>query len=479
MVAASATAVVIANGLGKAEYGAWSLAAGIAGLLVVASDLGMTSSTSRYVAQYRADGRLVAQVVLLRLAISVAVALVLAAIGVVGHWGIPGVIDGIDDRFVLLLPAASALLVAQSLISFQYGALPAMRRIRLLVGITVAQPLLELAGVVWMRAHGHGATGMLLASTAAAAVTALAGYVALARGRVVPPATGSDDGARGEHHVDVVTLRDVVHYGRQLFLVLLLLMVFGQVDQFVIWAFHGSSAVAAYALVLKLMALVTAPAVTITGIVAPRIAGARAAAAATYRSWLFSLTVLHMGMVLVLGVLAREVLVAINPVYGNASWLLVAMLPFMLMTAIAPLPTVTLNQVGLGRERLRIAAWALAVDLGLDLVLVPWLAAWGAVIATTIAFFLYIVMHHRMLVAELARTALGIAAPLRRALLAGACLSIDSALLALLVRRVLLDAGASAIVTVVGAGVIAGLFHLAGLLLLHRVVMTTERPITP
>lgn len=416
MVASSATAVVIGASLSKHDYGAYALAAGLVGVLAVALDIGTTSALARYVAQGRGAVALVWSIVALRFAALGVGALVLVGIGAAGWGG-----DGFGD---LLVPAAP-LLVGLGAVSFMYGALPSLRRIRLLLVVTVVQPLLELAVVVALVARDSPVSHLLLASATAALVAAVLGYLALAArpSRLVPKVAAASD-------EEPAHVRDVLDYGRKLFLVLLLMMVFGQLDQFVIQFFRGESDVAPYALAIKLQALLVAPAITATAIVAPRIAGAGDAGAAIYRQWLTFFCVLYAGAVAVFAVLAPELFTAINPEYRDDYGVLMALLPFMFLMAIATLPSVTLNQIGYAGSRLRMAATALAVNIVLDLALVPWLGAYGAAIGTSIAFTYYAWAHHHRLDLALNERAGGPPHSARRDLLVGIVAALCMALLA-------------------------------------------------
>ena len=76
------------------------------------------------------------------------------------------------------------LVVAQSLIAFHFGTLPSLRRIRLLLLVTVLQPVAELSLVLFARARDAGPEAMLLATALSAlGVSLLAWLLLLAPGR--------------------------------------------------------------------------------------------------------------------------------------------------------------------------------------------------------------------------------------------------------------------------------------------------------
>lgn len=422
MACSSVTALIVAASLAKADYGAYAIVFGIQVVLVMALDLGLTSALSRYVAQGRATTRLVISVAALRLAIIAAAALVVM---------LAPQLLGVVDRSTLahLLPALAALVIAQSLVSFFFGVLPSLRRIRLLLLVTVAQPLLELALVLRVRADGGGAEDMVLATMYAGLVVSVVAWVLLlAPGRAAAPGVPvAPDGKRA-------TIASVARYGRQIFVVSLLIAVVGQVDQFVIGWFHPLAEVAPYALAIKVQALLAAPAITIAGIVAPRIAGAGAAAQALYRQWLAFLLVFTLGAALTVAVLGEQLFGVIGDAYVGDASLLWWMAPFFVLSAAAPLPSITLNQTGHASSRLRVAAITLALNAGLDLALVPWMGATGAVIGTTVAFIYYFAAHDILLERALGEQATSAPPTIRWVLVQGAAVAVLVAAVAGLTR---------------------------------------------
>ena len=426
MACSSVTALVVASSLARAEYGAYAIAAGIGAVLVMGLDLGLTSSVARYIAQGRASTRLVVAVALVRLAI-----IAIAALLILG-----GPFDGDGSAVGDLMPALALLVVAQSLIAFHFGALPSLRRIRLLLLVTVLQPAVELTLVLLVRARDGGAEEMLLATAVAAlGVSLLAWLLLLAPGRAAAPDVPAAP------PTERATLRMVRDYGLRIFVVSLLIALIGQIDQFVIGLFHPLAEVAPYALAIKLQALVAAPAITVAAIVAPRIAAAGADAFRLYCQWLAFLVTIALGAVAVMSVLSVELFGAIGAEYREDSTLLVALGPFLLLSALAPLPSIALNQTGHAGDRLRIAGITLAINLVLDMALVPPLSTWGAVVGTTIAFAYYFLRHHllleRVLCEELQHPSPGLTEVVIRAALVAA----GAGLLAAAIRGAMQAAG--------------------------------------
>jgi hypothetical protein len=249
------------------------------------------------------------------------------------------------------------------------------------------------------------------------------------------------------------TLRTVRDYGLRIFVVSLLIAVIGQIDQFVIGLFHPLAEVAPYALAIKLQALIAAPAITVAAIVAPRIAAAGPDALRLYLQWLAFLVAVGLGAVTILAVLSPEAFGAIGEQYRNDSSLLVAMGPFLLLSALAPLPSIALNQTGHAGQRLRVAAITLGINLVLDLALVPPFGAWGAVVGTTVAFAYYFVRHHLLLERALREGLHHPSPPLRPVVVRAALVATGAAVLAAAIRGAMDavgDPGDLAVVLVAG-----------------------------
>jgi O-antigen/teichoic acid export membrane protein len=459
MACTTITTFVVAGMLSKSEYGAYAIVFGIQVLLVMALDLGLTSSLARYVAQGRSTTRLVVAIGVLRLAI-IGVAALALLVAPTTPW-----LEDSRSLVVTLLPVLAALVVAQSLVAYFFGLLPSLRRIRLLLLVTVAQPAVELGLILLARSRGGDVEEVVLATVAAGfAVSAIAWVLLLAPGRAA--ARDVPDLGSAQH----ATVRMVAEYGRRIFVVSLLLAVFGQVDQFVIGWFHPLSEVAPYALALKVQAMLAAPAIVVAGIVAPRIAGAGAAGLELYRQWLAFVTVVTVGAVLTICVLSPQLFGAFDPAYAQDWPIVVGMSAFLVLSAVAPLPTIALNQTGHARERLPIAGVTVAVNVVLDLALVPWLGAWGAVISTTIAFAYYLARHHALAERELGAVATPGAMSIRGTLARGAAMAVLAAAVAALMR-LLLDATvgdpADFLVLVVAGGAAAAV-HVAWSLRLLR-----------
>jgi len=367
------TALVLAHQLSKEDYGRLSLLTGIVGLVVVLSDVGLTSSLARFVSERRARRGLLIRVMAARAAVAgVAAAGVLAyaAGGGLGHVGSAAMV-------------ATALLMANSTVSLAQGLLPALRRVRTAALLTVVVPAVELTGILIASQIGLTAPTALIAMAVAASTGAALSLVVLLT-QALPT-------------VDSASMPDVLRYALPLFGVLLCDSVFGVVDQIVIAAFHGAAAVAPYALSWKLAMFLHLPAVAVAVVVGPRLARDRAQAGTLFRLWFQRTVILQIGLVVVVAALAPDVLGLINEHYRSDGLLLRLLTGYAVLLGMAPMLSIALNYLGGAQGRLRIAAMAVALNVVLDLVLVPGFGAAGAAVSSTVAYLLYVGGHARLL----------------------------------------------------------------------------------
>ena len=376
MVAAALTAtttVLMAATLSKAAYGSLATVTAVAGALVVAADLGLTSSLAHFIARARADRALLIRVVLVRAALAVGLGSLIAFYGLAVQQGWVG-----DSRALApLLYLGGALVVANSFTALMGGLLPVFRSLRALMVLTIVQPLLELVGVASVLALALGATEVMAVLVGAAALTAALGVPVVLRHS---PAAD-----------DVVSLPSVARYGTALAVVAFSMAAFGVVDLLVIGHFHGSGSVAPYALALKVIALMQLPGLAIALVVAPRLVGP--GGAALFGNWLVALGVVYAGVVTVVAVLAPYAFAAIGAQYRGDGSVLVALTGFALLSGIAPLVSMGANYLGGARRRVRLALSTLLLNAVLDVLLVPPLGVYGAALGTTVAFAWYVGGH--------------------------------------------------------------------------------------
>ena len=374
------TTVLVAASLSKSAYGTFAAVTAVAGALVVVADLGLTSSLARFIARGTADRALLVRVVLMRAALAAGAGGLLALYGAAVQAGWLGGSHAAEESSLLYL--AGALVVANSFTALVTGLLPVFRSMRALMALTILQPLLELVGVAIVVALALEASGVMAAMVIAAALAGAVGVPIVVR--------------RAFTVEEASSLMNVARYGGALAIVSISMALFGVVDLLAIGYFHDSEAVAPYALALKLIAVMQLPGLAIAAIVAPRLAEGGGRPLQLFEGWLGVLVAAYAGLVVIAAVLAPQGFAAIGSEYDGDSPLLLALAPYALLAGIAPLASMAANYLGGARRRLRLAFATLAVNIILDVLLVPPLGAYGAALATTIAFAWYVGGHLRL-----------------------------------------------------------------------------------
>lgn len=380
-IASAATGLLVPRALSLEQYGQYGIAVGVAGILVILSDLGLTTSSARSIAGGQMTLALLGRVAVVRLIAA------LAAASLLVMWGIAAEAAGSTSMEPAYVIAAAGFVLAASAVGVASGLLPALREIRALTFITVLQPVLEVAAVAGAIALGLGGRGIILASASAAGIAGLIGIAVV---------------IRALHRAGLPTVRptaprELFSYGRAMFIVGIAFSAFGQVDQLMLWAFHGAADAAPYIACWRLVTLLHLPGFAAATVIAPRLARAHERERREYLAWTTRLAVTYVGGIAIAGAVAPQLVPALlGPRYADAGNVLRALSLYAVLLGIAPLVTMTANYLGGARERVRLGLAALTVNIVLDLALVPPFGVYGAAIATSVAFLLYMAGHARL-----------------------------------------------------------------------------------
>jgi O-antigen/teichoic acid export membrane protein len=377
-----ATTLIVAAAIDdKATYGSYALALSLAGMVVVVADLGLTSALARYAADQQADRALLLRVILVRAGLAAAAGVAMVLFGAVVDRGWAG--RSTDEELLPpFLYLGGALILAQSFSAFLGGLLPTLRRVRALATLNVVQTFSELVGVLVVVALAIRPEWFLLVAALAAALASAAGFVILLKH---PPRGGSP-----------VSLGTLARYGRSLFVVGVLFAVFGAIDQAVLWLFKGPAEVAPYALSWRLIAMLSLPAIAAAVVIAPRIAPGGQAERRTFRLWVSRLGHLYLAGGVISAVLAPQIFDTVASQYRPDASVLAALTLYTVLMGVAPLITTAANFLGGARDRIRLAGIAVGLNVVLDLLLIPPLGAYGAALATSVAFALYVGTHMQL-----------------------------------------------------------------------------------
>lgn len=387
----------LVRALGPEGYGVFALALGVGALVVLPADLGISAATARFVAENRGDEdaveALLARVLTLKLLCSLLVAGALfAAAGPIAD------AYGIDDLAWPLRGIALSVL-GQSLMQLFGAGFVAQGRISGSLTMVFFESAVEAGASVALVVLGAGATGAALGRAAGYAAGALIGVVLIGRmvgRRVLTPRRGT--GGLGR----------IVRYAGALFVVDGAFTLFNQVDILFIGAILGATAAGVFQAPLRLVVVLVYPGLAVAGAVAPRIArhGSERPRVDAFTFALRWLTIAQAALVAPIVVWAGPITgLLLGDGYAGSAAVLRALAPYALLSAIAPLVSVTANYLGEARRRVPVAIATVLVNVVLDLVLIPRIGVVGGAIGTDVAFLLFVGAQ-----LEICRRLLGLAA---------------------------------------------------------------------
>ncbi|MCW3050048.1 MAG: family rane protein Rfbx family [Solirubrobacterales bacterium] len=385
---ATFTAVLVlylVRALGPDQYGTLSLALGVAAIVGLPADLGISTSAARFVAEHRGDRTATAAVITSALRLKLAAVagltllLVLAAPLVARAYGEPGL--------TWPLRGVAIALLGQGVLGFFAAAFIAARRVSANLRIVLCESAVETAASIALVLAGAGAAGAAFGRAIGYATGALVAVV-LARRFFGAGALALRRGG-GQ-------TRRIMRYAGVLLVVDGAFALFQHVDILVIGAVLGTASVGLYSAPLRLIVLLHYPGLSISSAVAPRLASS-AGHAPDVRSLataLRYLIVFQCPIVAVVVVWASPVVeLLLGSRYHESAGVLRTLAPFVLLTGLAPLASNAVDYIGEARRRVPIAIATVLLNLAIDLVLIPRIGIIGGAIGTDVAYLLYVPAH--------------------------------------------------------------------------------------
>ena len=408
--------IFLVRELGPTEFGLFSLAVSIGGLVLLPSDFGITGSAARFVAERRDDpdsvASLLSSALRLKLAISgvVSVVMILLAAPIAEAYGEPSLTWPIRWLAIAVL--------AQGLVSFYRYQFNALRNASVGLKIVLGESAVECTASVVLVVAAGGA--------AAAAAGRAAGYVfgaLLAIGitvRELGPRVLRRSRRLGEAR------RSLARYAGALFLIETAFAASVQVAPLLIGAFLGPREVGLFQAPSRLLVVVQYPAIAISQGVAPRMARTEdnEPDVATYSAALRFLVVWHALMVVPLLVWAHPIVdLVLGAEYAKSAEILQIWAPYIFVAGIANVLAVGLNYLGEARRRLPVSVLEVGLTLGLTVVAVQTVGLTGAAVVSDIVSVLFVVLMLRILtgIIDLPLRSLGVS--FLRALLAAAAMA--------------------------------------------------------
>lgn len=374
-----------ARRLGADDYGLFGLAISISALMLLPVDLGVSTSAMRFVADHRADlssvRAVLADALGLKLLLTVPACTLLAVLAgpIAGAYGEPGLVGP--------LRGVALAVVGQSLMMLYQGCFAALGRIRSQLRVQLVESSVETGSSVLIVLLGGGAAGAAFGRGVGYVVGgafALAVMAKLLGGGVLPRRL------RGTGR-----MRSIGRYAIPLLVINGAYTLFEQIDVLLIGALKSATQVGLFQAPLRLTTFLQYPGAALAYAVAPNLAGGEPMKAGTRFETAFRV------LILLDAALVPPVLIWADPIvrlalgaeYGGSVPVLRAFAPLVFLNGLVPLAAVSLNYVGQAGRRLPVAVAAVAVNAGVDVVLIPRIGIVGGVVGTTVALALYAAVH--------------------------------------------------------------------------------------
>jgi O-antigen/teichoic acid export membrane protein len=389
MTTAAGTAVLtvyLVRALGPKEFGVFSLAVGVAALLALPSDFGITHSAARFIAERRHDmpqvAAVIADAVRIKLLVGGAFSVLLLALAgpIADAYGEPSL--GWPIRWM------SIVVLSQSMMSFYRYAYSSLRRVSTGFRIVASESVAETGASIVIVVLAGGAAGAAAGRAVGYSVGLL---VALwltwrAFGRPAFVHRGPAVVARGR----------LMKYAGALLVIDAAFALSTQTAPLMIGGFLGATQVGVFQAPARLIVFLQYPGISVANAVTPGLARREGHEpevgpfAASLR-YIIVFQALLMAPVIVWAEPITRLL--LGPGYGQSAGVLRALAPFIFTAGIAPIVALGVNYLGEARLRLPISVLDVVLEVGLTAWFLPTIGLLGAAYATDIGALLYVPLH--------------------------------------------------------------------------------------
>jgi O-antigen/teichoic acid export membrane protein len=390
MVGAVLTAILtifLGRALSAPQFGYFTFALSVITIATLFADLGVMSSSGRFLAERR-DQPLAAAAVFrtamrlkLLIGIPASVTLFLLADPLCEVFGTRPAIWAVRGSAVALL--------AQSLFLLFLSAFIALGKLRYNLVLATIESVAETLASFVLVLLGAAATG-------AAFGRAIGYIVGLAAGLMLASRAIGRLRARdraGDHAV--VSPRRILAYAGPLLAVDAAFRVFASIDVLLIAALVGGGAqIAAFGLSMRFAAFLDYLAAAVASAVAPRLARRRAADLGLLAESMRYLVIVQVMITVPLLIWPEAIIhLLFGDKYPGAPAVLRALSPYVLLSGVAQLTTLAVNYLGQARRRVPIAVAMLAINVVIDVTLLPSIGIVAAAIGTSAAYLLWVPAH--------------------------------------------------------------------------------------
>jgi O-antigen/teichoic acid export membrane protein len=378
--------VYLTRSLGPSGFGLFALAISVGTLATLLADFGLSGSAARFVAEHRDDEHaqlaVIARSMRLKLALTGAVSVALFALAepIAQAYGVPGL--------TWPLRGAAIALAGQTLMLFVTAIFAALRRVAANLKVILSESAIEATASIALVALGGGATGAAFGRAIGYTCGGVITVVVLSRvvhRNVLRRARATATGTGG---------RRIAGYAVPVFVTNSVWTLFTQVDVLLLGALLGPAGVGTFQAAVRINSMFTYAGTSIAQGVAPRMATGRDRSVEAFQAAVRLLVIAQAILVAPLVVWAHGIVfLLLGPEFGESVDVLRLLALYVFLTGLAPLLSTTVNYLGSAGRRIPIAMGALAVNVVLDLLLIPPLGPIGAAIGSTTGFLIYVPAH--------------------------------------------------------------------------------------
>ena len=383
----AALTLYLARALGTTGFGVFSLALSAGSLVLIVSDFGVAQSAARFIAERHGDRVAVADVIAAALRLKLISAVAVSAL----MWALASPIAHAygESRLVWPLRGVALALLGQTMLLLYLHTFAAARRVAFYARIVFVESLTETTASIALVALGAGTTGAAFGRATGYLVGALAGAVILRRFA----------GRRAFALRRTLPTGEVAGYAGRLVATNSAYALYSSIDSLLIGALLTARDVGLFAAPLRLVVFLGYVGESVAGAVAPRLARTEghepdATALRAALRWLILLQTLVLAPILVWA--EPIVTLLLGHGFRGAAPVLRAMTPFFFLHGLSPLITVSVNYLGQAGRRIPIVLTALAVNVVVDVTLLPTIGVVGAAIGTSVAYAIYVPGHFRI-----------------------------------------------------------------------------------
>ncbi len=442
---------------GPHDYGVYALAVSVGGLFLLPMDFGVSRSAARFMAERRDDAASVRAVLLSSVRLK-AIGSGLGAIVLAALAGPISAAYGVDDlEWPLRIVALAAF--AQSFMMLFTTTFEALGINSLGFAIALSESAVEVVSSLTLVLLGAGVSGAVGGRVIGYTVAAV--FAAVLAFRAV---RGSE---RFRAREGGLSLRSIASYAGALFVIDAAFAAFGYVDILLIGALLDPRSAGLFSAPAQILFVAEYGGLALAASVGPLLSrgGGDAPDAGPFQRGFRLLLLVQLLVVAPVVVWATPIThLLFGAGYGESANVLRAMAPYAVMMGPAPMLALSINYLGEARRRIPLAVGAVALNAGIDVLLIPKIGVVAGAIGTDVAFLFFtgghLIVARSLMDFDLRR----IGVTLLRASLAAAAMS--AALFAFGTQSLsVLDAI---------AGSVLGLLAYAGVLLVTREVTRAE-----